>query len=108
MTMQPSLFDQLTKPAPGPARTTTKTVCVIDLEKIRQELHELANPMNGEPIPYHNRVKVLVKKDREIEVALQICEDDNGYTIKFNPTKLVTQEKLDNALATCRKAVSGW
>ena len=105
MKLQPSLFDQQ-----KPASARTNRVSVIDLEKIRQELHEIANPMNGGggPVPTHNRVKVAVKKDNTIKVSLSIREDDSGYTIKFNPTKIVTQEKLDNAMATCRKAVSGW
>lgn len=92
-------------PRPEPART--KTRCIIDLDKIREELYDLANPMNGESIHHHNRVKITVKKDSKITTKVHTYYDDKGYIFVFS-NKIKTQEMLDNVMAECRKTVSGW
>ncbi|KKN16955.1 hypothetical protein LCGC14_0970720 [marine sediment metagenome] len=83
----------------------------IDTKIIQADLDALVNPVftdtDGQVIPRHNTMKVVVKVDRQMTSTVGLDETDHSYTIRLNRIKIRDQAQLDEKVAWVKKEIGG-
>ena len=68
----------------------------IDTKPIQTELQELSG-----------QDKVKVKLSKHLDIGCSIRQDDKGFLVSLNPSKIRSPEKLEQHLNMCRETIGG-